>query len=705
MFKRKHFMQTTKHDCGVACIYTLLTYYNCHVDYNKIRNYFKNDYSGINISQIDDFFQLFNIKIKLYKNTYNEYNGDISFDKKMFPCIALLQKEFNEKHYIVIYSIKNGKVVYSDPEKTSLEKVHYTKISKQITYYILPQLPDKIKIPIEFIDDIKNNFIYQSIYAEKKYIILSAILSFFVSLLGIFLAMRLGFFLGFVENKAEDRIIFIFGIIILIFIFIERTITYIKNVLSIKVSKRIEYNLRLQMVKNLLMQDISRIEQLKTGDINARINDCLNLSLSVSTLLLTILSDLFIAIVGLIVLFNINLKLEVYIIFVIIINIFILQNFLKKIYKKNYVAMKDYSYYNGSIVEIIDAIRDIKSLHNEKYRLTKNEEKLILYKNSSFNKDVYNNKISIIQTTLFLIANVSTLVFGSIMSINGEISTSELMIYISILNILQSSCINILMFKLNLENFRVGYNRILHLFDLEIINDVSDKEDFRYEKINNIILKNVSIKYDDVYILKNINFCIDKQFTFFVGSSGAGKSTLARIISTLQDNYEGEILYNGEKLNMKNTKLIRTIKNRIIYVSNNSKIFNCSIRENLCSDYLINEVTLEKICKDFCILDFINSLPRRFDTIISPNQNNLSSGQIQRLALIRAVLLNPDFLILDEALSNVDKRSLKNIINILPKYIKHIIFITHEDYNIEKSDTIYIDQYISKRWEWIKEIY
>ena len=696
MFKRKHFMQTTKHDCGVACIYTLLTYYNCHVDYNKIRNYFKNDYSGINISQIDDFFQLFNIKIKLYKNTYNEYNGDISFDKKMFPCIALLQKEFNEKHYIVIYSIKNGKVVYSDPEKTSLEKVHYTKISKQITYYILPQLPDKIKIPIEFIADIKNNFIYQSIYAEKKYIILSAILSFFVSLLGIFLAMRLGFFLGFVENKAEDRIIFIFGIIILIFIFIERTITYMKNVLSIKVSKRIEYNLRLQMVKNLLMQDISRIEQLKTGDINARINDCLNLSLSVSTLLLTILSDLFIAIVGLIVLFNINLKLEVYIIFVIIINIFILQNFLKKIYKKNYVAMKDYSYYNGSTVEIIDAIRDIKSLHNEKYRLTKNEEKLILYKNSSFNKDVYNNKISIIQTTLFLIANVSTLVFGSIMSINGEISTSELMIYISILNILQSSCINILMFKLNLENFRVGYNRILHLFDLEIINDVSDKEDFRYEKINNIILKNVSIKYDDVYILKNINFCIDKQFTFFVGSSGAGKSTLARIISTLQDNYEGEILYNGEKLNMKNTKLIRTIKNRIIYVSNNSKIFNCSIRENLCSDYLINEVTLEKICKDFCILDFINSLPRRFDTIISPNQNNLSSGQIQRLALIRAVLLNPDFLILDEALSNVDKRSLKNIINILPKYIKHIIFITHEDYNIEKSDTIYIDQYISK---------
>lgn len=696
MFKRKHFMQTTKHDCGVACIYALLTYYNCHVDYNKIRNYFKNDYSGINISQINDFFQLFNIKIKLYKNTYNEYNGDISFDKKMFPCIALLQKEFNEKHYIVIYSIKNGKVVYSDPEKTSLEKVHYTKISKQITYYILPQLPDKIKIPIEFIADIKNNFIYQSIYAEKKYIILSAILSFFVSLLGIFLAMRLGFFLGFVENKAEDRIIFIFGIIILIFIFIERTITYIKNVLSIKVSKRIEYNLRLQMVKNLLMQDISRIEQLKTGDINARINDCLNLSLSVSTLLLTILSDLFIAIVGLIVLFNINLKLEVYIIFVIIINIFILQNFLKKIYKKNYVAMKDYSYYNGSTVEIIDAIRDIKSLHNEKYRLTKNEEKLILYKNSSFNKDVYNNKISIIQTTLFLIANVSTLVFGSIMSINGEISTSELMIYISILNILQSSCINILMFKLNLENFRVGYNRILHLFDLEIINDVSDKEDFRYEKINNIILKNVSIKYDDVYILKNINFCIDKQFTFFVGSSGAGKSTLARIISTLQDNYEGEILYNGEKLNMKNTKLIRTIKNRIIYVSNNSKIFNCSIRENLCSDYLINEVTLEKICKDFCILDFINSLPRRFDTIISPNQNNLSSGQIQRLALIRAVLLNPDFLILDEALSNVDKRSLKNIINILPKYIKHIIFITHEDYNIEKSDTIYIDQYISK---------
>ena len=82
MFKRKHFMQTTKHDCGVACIYTLLTYYNCHVDYNKIRNYFKNDYSGINISQINDFFQLFNIKIKLYLIDHQaqgeKYNSDNS---------------------------------------------------------------------------------------------------------------------------------------------------------------------------------------------------------------------------------------------------------------------------------------------------------------------------------------------------------------------------------------------------------------------------------------------------------------------------------------------------------------------------------------------------------------------------------------------------------------------------------------------------
>lgn len=82
VFKRKHFMQTTKHDCGVACIYTLLTYYNCHVDYNKIRNYFKNDYSGINISQINDFFQLFNIKIKLYLIDHQaqgeKYNSDNS---------------------------------------------------------------------------------------------------------------------------------------------------------------------------------------------------------------------------------------------------------------------------------------------------------------------------------------------------------------------------------------------------------------------------------------------------------------------------------------------------------------------------------------------------------------------------------------------------------------------------------------------------
>jgi ATP-binding cassette subfamily B protein len=175
-----------------------------------------------------------------------------------------------------------------------------------------------------------------------------------------------------------------------------------------------------------------------------------------------------------------------------------------------------------------------------------------------------------------------------------------------------------------------------------------------------------------------------------VGESGSGKSTLVKLLMRFFDWEKGEI-YFGD-YNIKDINL-ETIRDKIAYISQDVFLFSGTIRQNLC---LGNEnVPLEDIiqaCKLSCAHEFIEKLPKRYDTILEENGANLSGGQKQRLAIARALLKKPDIMIMDEATSNLDlvtEKAIDQTINGLPDTMTTII-IAHRLSTIMNVDKIYV---------------
>lgn len=136
-------------------------------------------------------------------------------------------------------------------------------------------------------------------------------------------------------------------------------------------------------------------------------------------------------------------------------------------------------------------------------------------------------------------------------------------------------------------------------------------------------------------------------------------------------------------------------KCNVVYLSNESSLFTGTIRENICLGKIVANKTIENLCRNFAIDDYINNLPNKLEEKIKPNQSNLSTGQKQRIALIRAILSEPDILILDEALSNIDIENRINIVKSLEECDFMKIYISHDDLGIINASNYHIK---NKKW-------
>ncbi len=208
-----------------------------------------------------------------------------------------------------------------------------------------------------------------------------------------------------------------------------------------------------------------------------------------------------------------------------------------------------------------------------------------------------------------------------------------------------------------------------------------------------IELKNVSFNYneDDKSVLRNINLEIPKgAMVALVGESGGGKSSLIKLIQRLYDVSGGAISWDGTDLR---DARILSLKNQIALVTQETVLFNDTIGYNI--SYGKPEATAAEITEAARVAfanDFINELPKGFDTLVGERGVFLSGGQRQRIAIARAVLVNAPVLILDEATSALDTESeslvQKALANLMQN--KTSIVIAHRLSTIRKADKIVV---------------
>ena len=171
-----------------------------------------------------------------------------------------------------------------------------------------------------------------------------------------------------------------------------------------------------------------------------------------------------------------------------------------------------------------------------------------------------------------------------------------------------------------------------------------------------VSFKDVSFKYGDVTALKNINLTASAgEVVALVGMSGGGKTSLVNLIPRFYDVWKGALLIDG--IDIRNAS-IASLRDQIAIVTQSPILFNDTIRNNIAyGNQKALEKDIEKAAKAAYAYDFIQRLPKKFNTSIGELGNRLSGGERQRICIARALVKDAPILILDEATSSLDTES------------------------------------------------
>ena len=204
-------------------------------------------------------------------------------------------------------------------------------------------------------------------------------------------------------------------------------------------------------------------------------------------------------------------------------------------------------------------------------------------------------------------------------------------------------------------------------------------------------LRNLSFAYDEGdYVLRDINLEIPfGSKVALIGANGSGKSSLIHLICRFYDPQQGAVLLDGVDLR---TMDLEDVRSRIGLVTQQTELFNDTVLYNIRYGSLnATDAEVQRAAEMAYAHEFIEALPEKYQTRVGHSGQRLSGGQRQRIALARAILRNPEFLILDEATSQIDTESEKLINEALIRFSKNrtLIMITHRLANLHLADRVY----------------
>lgn len=307
--------------------------------------------------------------------------------------------------------------------------------------------------------------------------------------------------------------------------------------------------------------------------------------------------------------------------------------------------------------ENLEGARVIKAFSKEESEKSRFEKSAIDLANTSINVGKISAILNPITYMIINLAIIAILWFGGINVNIGSLTQGEVIAFINYITQILLSLIVFSQLIVILTKGATSANRVLEI--LNINTSIMDNKETLTNKVKNndslIEFKNVSFSYEESneYSLKDINFKINKNETIgIIGGTGSGKSTLINLIPRFYDVSKGEILVKG--INVKDYKL-NSLRKLIGIVPQKAVLFKGSILDNLKwgnENATINEI--EDALNISQSSSFINSLPDKYNAKVMQGGKNFSGGQKQRLTIARALVRNPEILILDDSSSALD---------------------------------------------------
>lgn len=474
---------------------------------------------------------------------------------------------------------------------------------------------------------------------------------------------------------------------------IAGVLTFLMRQTLIVMSRHVEFDL-----KNEVFQQYERLSQNfykknRTGDLMNRISeDVGRVRMYVGPAVMYTINTFIRFSVVIFYMYRVSPKLT----FITLLPLPILSYFIFKlsseINKKSTEFQKNLSVLSSFSQEFFSGVRVIKSYSIENYKqnefsnlaMESNEKSLKLAKTQAF--------FGPLMLLLIGISNLLIISIGGFMYINGSITNIGVIAkFILYINMLVWPVASLGWVSSLVQEAEASQKRINEFLKIEP--DIKNENTTPMQFEGEITFKNVSLIYEDTNIkaLDNISFEVKKGETLaIIGRTGSGKSTILSLISRLHDPTFGEVIIDGINLTKAN---LTDLRNSIGVVPQDAFLFSDTIKNNI--KFGNEKATDEEViqaAKYADVHDNIINFKDQYETMLGERGITLSGGQKQRVSIARALIKNPDVLLLDDCLSAVDTETEETILNNLEIVCKNktTIIVSHRVSSAKNANKIIV---------------
>ncbi|MDC6406066.1 MULTISPECIES: ABC transporter ATP-binding protein [Maribacter] len=493
-------------------------------------------------------------------------------------------------------------------------------------------------------------------------------------------------------NDEMKGLILVIGLVLVLFL-LKNLFNYLAMFFITFLRNGVLKDIRNRMYEKVVELPISYYSEKRKGDVIARItSDVLEIQHSFLSILELIVREPLTILFTILIMFGISFKLTLFVFIFIPIAGMIISKIGKSLKKQSDNVQREQGEFLSIIEETLGGLRVIKAFNSESkfYKtFSSSTERFFNFSNMLLNRQ---NLASPTGEFLgILVIGVLLWFGGKMVLIDKTLDASSFIAYMGLAYNILTPAKAISKASYGVKKGNAAAERVLEILETE--NPISEIENpvVKSDFLQQIVLKNISFKYEDEYVLKNFNLTVPKGATVaLVGQSGSGKSTIANLVTRFYDVNEGEINIDG--VNIKNLSK-KSLRGLLGLVTQDSILFNDSVKNNIrLGKENATDADIIEAAKIANAHDFIMELPNGYDTNIGDGGNKLSGGQKQRLSIARAVLKNPPIMILDEATSALDTESERLVQDALEKMMRNrtSIVIAHRLSTIQNADTIVV---------------
>ncbi len=472
----------------------------------------------------------------------------------------------------------------------------------------------------------------------------------------------------------------------------------VQSIILAIISQKTVQKIRIELFSKMEKLSIAYFDKRTHGELMSRMtNDVDTLSQTLSTSVAQIFSGVITLIGTFCMMVYISIPLTAVTLVLVPLMLFITRKIAKytsKFYKGQQAALGDL---NGHIEETISGQYAVKVFCREDEVCAEFEEKNRLYYKNAVKAQVISGSVGPIMNMFGNLNYAVTAFVGGILAVMAfwvfePISVGSVILFLSCSQQFSRPINEIANLFATIQSALAGAERVFEVMDEpnEYLGE-EDHVDLGHVK-GHVEVKDIDFGYDEKrLILKNVSIeALPGQTVAFVGPTGAGKTTIVNLLTRFYDVNKGEILIDGT--NIQNVKK-DSVRGKIAIVLQDTHMFSVSVRENIRYGNLnASDEEIEYAARLANCHEFVERLPEGYDTVLTDDASNVSVGQRQLLSIARAMVADPEILILDEATSSVDTRTeikiqeaMKNLM-----YGRTSFVIAHRLSTIKNADKIVV---------------